>query len=53
MQQFIGAVAQLLRALPDAGPLPSSVMSAADEVREAIIALGGKDVGPPPGEITR
>jgi hypothetical protein len=53
MKRFIGAVAGLLRALPDAAPLPDSVMSAADEVRQAVAALGGKDVGPPPGEITR
>jgi hypothetical protein len=53
IKRFIGAVAGLLRALPDAAPLPDSVMSAADEVRQAVAALGGKDVGPPPGEITR
>ena len=53
MKQFISAVAGLLRALPDAAPLPDSVMSAADEVRRAIAALGGRDIGAPPGEITR
>ena len=48
MKQFIDAVAGLLRALPDAEPLPESVMNAADEVRKAIVALGGRDIGPPP-----
>lgn len=48
MKRFINAVAGLLRVLPDAGPLPASVMNAADEVRQALVGLGGRDIGPPP-----
>jgi hypothetical protein len=50
LKQFIDAVAGLLRALAEDMPqeLPAPVMAAADEVHRAIVALGGKDVGPPP-----
>jgi hypothetical protein len=48
MKRFINAVAGLVRALPDAGPLPESVVNAADEVRKATVALGAKDPGAAP-----
>lgn len=49
MQQFLGAVAALLKALARSGDLPEPVMTAADQVRQAVAALGGRDIGPPPG----
>lgn len=49
MQQFIGSVAELLKALASVGSLPEPVMEAADQVRIAVGALGGRDIGPPPG----
>jgi hypothetical protein len=48
MKQFISSVANLLRTLAMVADLPDVVMSAADEVRLAVAALGGKDIGPPP-----
>lgn len=49
MQQFIGSVAGLLKALAKcAGQLPEPVMEAAGQVRLAVAALGVRDVGPPP-----
>ncbi len=48
MKQFIGSVANLLRALALCADLPDVVMSAADEVRLAVAALTGTDIGPPP-----
>lgn len=47
-EAFTGAVAVLLRELADCPVLPVPVMEAADGVRQAVAALGGKDVGPPP-----
>jgi hypothetical protein len=49
MEQFIGSVAALIRALAECGDLPEPVMTAADQVRQAVAALGGRDIGPPPG----
>ena len=49
MRQFINSVADLLKALAKCGDLPEPVMAAADQVRMAVAALGGKDIGPPPG----
>lgn len=49
MQQFIGSVAVLARALAKCDDLPEPVMAAADQVRQALAALGGRDIGPPPG----
>ena len=48
MKQFTGSVANLLRALAMVADLPDVVMSAADEVRLAVAALTGNDIGPPP-----
>lgn len=48
MQQFIGSVAALLKALGKSDGLPRPVMDAADQVRQAVADLGGRDVGPPP-----
>jgi hypothetical protein len=48
MQQFIGAVADLIRMLAACRDLPDPVMTAADQVRRAVAALGGKDIGAPP-----
>lgn len=50
MQQFIGSVASLLKALAKCDDLPQPVMEAADQVRQAVAALGGRDIGPPPGD---
>lgn len=50
MRQFIGATAGLLRALAKCEGLPEPVMDAADQVRLALAALGGKDIGPPPSQ---
>lgn len=47
-ERLIGAVADLLRALGRCDSLPGAVMAAADQVRLAVTALGGQDVGPPP-----
>jgi len=49
VQQFIGSVAALIRALAKCENLPQPVIDAADEVRKAVAALGGRDIGPPPG----
>jgi hypothetical protein len=48
MKQFISSVANLLRALALCDGLPDVVMSAADEIRIAVAALTGTDIGPPP-----
>lgn len=48
MQQFIGSVASLIKALAKCDDLPEPVMAAADQVRQAVAALGGRDAGPPP-----
>lgn len=48
LKPFFGAVAALMRALAQCGNLPDPVMAAADEVRQATAALGGRDIGPPP-----
>ena len=48
MQQFIGSVAVLIKALAKCDDLPEPVMAAADQVRQAVAAFGGRDVGPPP-----
>lgn len=49
MQQFIGSVATLIKALAKCDDLPEPVMAAADQLRRDVAALGGKDIGPPPG----
>ena len=50
VQRFIGAVAVLLKALAECqNLLPDPVMAAADQVRQAVVALGGRDIGPAPG----
>jgi hypothetical protein len=48
MKQFISSVANLLGALATCADLPDVVMSAADEVRLAVAAITGTDIGPPP-----
>jgi len=48
VQQLTRALAALLKALARCDGLPEPVMAAADQVRLAVAALGGKDVGPPP-----
>lgn len=47
---FFDATAALLRALATAGPLPDEVMAAADRIRVQVAALGGRDIGAPPGK---
>jgi hypothetical protein len=49
MKQFIGSVAALLKALGKCGDLPEPVMAAADQLRRDVAALGGRDIGAPPG----
>jgi len=49
LRPFFSAVAGLMRALAECRDLPGTVMAAADEVRQATAALGGRDIGPPPG----
>jgi hypothetical protein len=50
MQQFISSVATLLKALAECqNLLPDPVMAAADQLRRDVAALGGRDIGPPPG----
>jgi hypothetical protein len=53
MKQFIGAVAALISALGACRDLPEPVMVAADQVRLAVAALGGRDIGPPPSDEDR
>ena len=49
LRPFFAAVAALMRALAECGSsLPGPVMAAADEVRQATAAMGGRDIGPPP-----
>jgi hypothetical protein len=48
VRQILESVANLLRALALCADLPDAVMSAADEIRLAVAALGGEDIGPPP-----
>jgi hypothetical protein len=48
LKPFLGAVANLIRALAECGNLPQPVMDAADEVRRAVADLGAGDIGPPP-----
>jgi hypothetical protein len=50
MRQFIDATAGLIRSLAGCEGLPGTVMDAADQVRLALAALGGKDIGPPPSQ---
>lgn len=52
MKQFIDATAGLLRALGECRDLPEPVMAAAGQVRLAVAALGGKDIGAPPGAVS-
>ena len=48
LEPFFGATVSLLRALAECDDLPEPVISAAGELRKAVAALGGVDVGPPP-----
>jgi hypothetical protein len=48
VQQLIRSLAALISALGKCEGLPEPVMTAADQVRLAVAALGGKDAGPPP-----
>lgn len=45
MEQFISAVAELLRVLAKCSDLPGPVMAAAEDVHLAIAVLGGHDTG--------
>jgi hypothetical protein len=47
-RSFLGAVATLMRALGECENLPEPVMAAADQLRQELAALGGRDIGPPP-----
>lgn len=47
MRKFIDSVAGLMRALAECEGLPGTVTGAADQVRVALAALGGEDIGPP------
>jgi len=49
LKPFFSAVASLMRALAQCRDLPGPVIMAANEVRQATAALGGRDIGPPPG----
>ena len=51
LKPYFAAVAALMRALAECGSLPAPVMAAADEVRQATAAMGGRDIGPPPEEL--
>ncbi len=48
-KSLLSSLAALFRALGKCDGLPPAVMTAADEVRQAIAGLGGRDAGPPPG----
>jgi hypothetical protein len=48
-RQFISSTAALLKALAGCGDIPGPVMAAADQLRRDLAALGGRDIGPPPG----
>ena len=48
-KRMLDATVALLRALAAYdGPLPQTVMDAADDLRKALAELGGRDIGPPP-----
>jgi hypothetical protein len=48
LSPLFGAFAGLLYALAQEPHLSDETMAAADRIREQVVALGGRDIGPPP-----
>ena len=48
LDPLFGAFAGLLLALAEEPHLSDKTMAAADHIREQLVALGGRDIGPPP-----